>query len=180
LKAFVESLLKLPNEPSFRNCFNKALLFMIEKGINVQNLVTSELFFPTIWKKATVYSAKTEPSIQHYNGDINDLELDHPRSFFKDLKNNLDEQDESDSKSSRQELFEMEFKYINMKAIEFGEKLRISRVLKECEEIDLFEMDSIRFIIDYKWIQSCRWFFYGKFCIYFIYMITLYTECDAI
>ena len=35
LKAFVESLLKLPNEPSFRNCFNKALLFMIEKGIDV-------------------------------------------------------------------------------------------------------------------------------------------------
>ena len=35
LKAFVEALLKLPNEPAFRDCFNKALLLMIEKGINV-------------------------------------------------------------------------------------------------------------------------------------------------
>jgi len=91
----------------------------------------------------------------------------------------LDEQDESDSKSSRQELFEMEFKYINMKAIEFGEKLRISRVLKGCLEIDLFEMDSVRFIIDYKW-SHCKWFFYQKFAIYAIYMITLYWDCDAI
>ena len=41
----------------------------------------------------------------------------------------------------------MEFKYINMKAIEFGEgrgvveKLRISKVLKECADIELFEND---------------------------------------
>ena len=74
----------------------------------------------------------------------------------------------------------MEFKYINMKEIEFGDKLRISKTLKECEEIELFEIDSIRCIIDYKWEVSCKKFFYMKFCIYMCYMITLYLDCESV
>jgi len=36
IKAFVESLMVLPDEIQFRNCFDKALLMMIKKGIDVK------------------------------------------------------------------------------------------------------------------------------------------------
>ena len=74
----------------------------------------------------------------------------------------------------------MEFKYINMKAIECGEKLSISKVLKACPDIELFENESIRHIIDYKWEISCQKRFYGKFFCYCVYMIILFWECDSI
>ena len=48
IKAFVETLLILSNEEEnqFRNCFDKAILLMIEKGMDVKELVNSELLFP--------------------------------------------------------------------------------------------------------------------------------------
>jgi len=39
IKAFVETLLLLPDTHQFSNCFNKALLLMINKGMNVKQLV---------------------------------------------------------------------------------------------------------------------------------------------
>jgi len=41
IKAFVETLLILPEEVQFRNCFDKALLLMIKRGIDVKDLVSS-------------------------------------------------------------------------------------------------------------------------------------------
>ena len=35
IKAFVESLMLLPDEVQFRNCFDRALLMMIQRNINV-------------------------------------------------------------------------------------------------------------------------------------------------
>ena len=52
--------------------------------------MTSELFYPKIWKKYAVYSAVTEATIRHFNGDINEIELEHPINFFEDLKNGQD------------------------------------------------------------------------------------------
>ena len=41
IKAFVDSLLQLPEEVQFRNCFDKALLLMIERSMDVKELVAS-------------------------------------------------------------------------------------------------------------------------------------------
>lgn len=57
IKAFVETLLILSDEESFANCFDKALLMMISKNMDVKDLVNSELFYVSIWKEQTVFSA---------------------------------------------------------------------------------------------------------------------------
>ena len=57
IKAFVETLLILKDELQFRNCFDKAILLMIDKGMDVKELVNSELFFPQIWQLKSIFSA---------------------------------------------------------------------------------------------------------------------------
>lgn len=50
IKSFVETLLILDvKQVSFRNCFDKAILMMINQGMEVKELINSELFYPTIW-----------------------------------------------------------------------------------------------------------------------------------
>ena len=49
VKAFVESLLMLPNSNQFKNCFDKAVLLMINRGMDVKELVKSPLFYPKIF-----------------------------------------------------------------------------------------------------------------------------------
>jgi hypothetical protein len=50
IKSFVETLLILDvKQISFRNCFDKAILMMINQGMEVKELINSELFYPTIW-----------------------------------------------------------------------------------------------------------------------------------
>lgn len=46
IKAFVETLLILKDEQQFRNCFDKAILLMIDNDMDVKELVNSELFYP--------------------------------------------------------------------------------------------------------------------------------------
>ena len=82
IKAFVDSLLQLTSEKQFRNSFDKALLMMINKGINVCELVTSDLFYPPIWTEKTIFSENQEICIEPYNNDINDLEHDDPNRLF--------------------------------------------------------------------------------------------------
>ena len=41
IKAFVETLLILTGEDKFRNCFDKAILLMISRGMDVKELVNS-------------------------------------------------------------------------------------------------------------------------------------------
>ena len=50
IKSFVETLLILDvKQISFRNCFDKAILMMINRGMEVKELINSELFYPAIW-----------------------------------------------------------------------------------------------------------------------------------
>lgn len=46
IKTFVETLLLLKDEEQFRGCFDKAILLMISRGIDVKDLARSSLFFP--------------------------------------------------------------------------------------------------------------------------------------
>lgn len=49
IRAFVDSVLQINEEAQFKNCFDKALLMMIKKGLDVTELVNSDLFFAPIW-----------------------------------------------------------------------------------------------------------------------------------
>jgi len=51
IKAFVDSLLQLTGEEQFRNCFDKALLMMVKKRMDVKELVNSSLFFAPAWSE---------------------------------------------------------------------------------------------------------------------------------
>lgn len=50
IKLFVDSLLQLKNDTHFENCFDKALILMINKGMDVKELVNSNIFYTPIWK----------------------------------------------------------------------------------------------------------------------------------
>ena len=55
---------------------------MMNKGINVCELVESDLFYPQIWTEKTIFSDNQDICIQSYNNDINDLEHDDPIRLF--------------------------------------------------------------------------------------------------
>lgn len=82
IKAFVETLIILTDEVKFRNCFDKALLMMISKGMDVKELVSSELFFATIWKNLSLFSSMSEPVIIPYNDNVEDLDFEDPNLLF--------------------------------------------------------------------------------------------------
>ena len=183
IKAFVETLLILSNdeENQFRNCFDKAILLMIEKGMDVKELVNSELFFPQIWQGKSVFSAIQDARIVPYNGDLDDLEFKDPGCVFSDIDGKKVEQDVDDDDSQylersvkkikkidigadirelarkrkreqRHEEYEMKFNYIFMKELEVNGKLSVSKTLQDNQDdIELFRQDVIRHIIVYKW-----------------------------
>ena len=72
----------------------------------------------------------------------------------------------------------MEFKYIYIGEIEGDDKLEVSRTLKDCQDITLFEQEAIQHIIDYKWETYGRFFFLFKFCLYLVFLIVYYTEIE--
>ena len=80
IKAFVDSLLILSDkgESQFRNCFDKALLLMISRGMDVKELVNSQLLYPSIWTQYSLYSTNPNPVSIPYNGDVEDLEFEDP------------------------------------------------------------------------------------------------------
>ena len=109
IKAFVETLLILSNdeENQFRNCFDKAILLMIEKGMDVKELVNSELLFPQIWQGKSVFSAIQDARIVPYNGDLDDLEFKDPVYVFSDIdgkKSNAEKEDDVDEEDDSQYL----------------------------------------------------------------------------
>lgn len=70
IKAFVDSLLHLQDEITFRNYVDKALLMMISNGLDVINYVRSEIFFPQIWKKRIIYCKQQKPIAVPFNGHV--------------------------------------------------------------------------------------------------------------
>jgi hypothetical protein len=82
IKAFVETLLILTDDVSFQNCFDKALLMMISRGMDVKELVSSELFYVSVWKDVPVFSAVKEQRLAPYTGEIEDLEFEDPNMLF--------------------------------------------------------------------------------------------------
>ena len=140
IKDFVETLL-LTNEVKFRNCFDKALLLMLARGMDVKELVNSQLFYPLIWTKYTLFSPNQESISIPYNGEIEDIEYEDPNKLFHsfNMTQSFDTSNasfveismmkqeksfyESEQyqlhlhKSKDQEQFEMQYNYILMELI---------------------------------------------------------------
>jgi len=70
----------------------------------------------------------------------------------------------------------MQYNYINMREIEGGDKISISRVLANSSDLSLFSNESIQVIIDYKWNTHAFKFFRLKFMFYIIFMLTFFWD----
>lgn len=65
----------------------------------------------------------------------------------------------------------MQYNCINMIGLENGNKILFSKVLRNCTDLKLFEVEPIQIIIDYKWDTYGFDFFKYKFMIYVLFMI---------
>ena len=72
----------LTDDANFRNCFDKALLMMIQKGLDVEELVNSNLFYPRLWPTISAYSADQEMRFLPYNGELEELDVEDPNKLF--------------------------------------------------------------------------------------------------
>ena len=103
IKAFVDSLLQLTDEAQFKNCFDKALLLMVNKGMDVKELVNSNLFYPPVWTKYTLFSEMKEPAIRPYSNELDDLEFEDPfRLFNTNIDKKLFQKFDMNNKSKAQ------------------------------------------------------------------------------
>ena len=55
---------------------------MIVKGMDVKELVNSDLFYPPIWKKSSIFSEQQKPKIIAYHNDLEDLEYESPQNLM--------------------------------------------------------------------------------------------------
>ena len=73
IKAFVDTLLILKDEQQFRGQFDKVVMQMICRRMDIKDLVQSSLFYPEIWQHQSTFSQEEEPMILPYNGEFDDL-----------------------------------------------------------------------------------------------------------
>jgi hypothetical protein len=90
IKAFVDSVLQINQEVHFRNCFDKALLLMIKKGLDVKALVNSKLFFAPIWSQYTLFSSTEKPVTKAANSSVAELNLEDPSDIFNEEELKVD------------------------------------------------------------------------------------------
>lgn len=72
----------------------------------------------------------------------------------------------------------MQYNFINIGAIEGDDKLSIARTLKDCEDIKLFELESIQMILDFKWKTYTQWFFMVKFVLYLTFVVSYLYDIE--
>ena len=82
IKAYSDTLLILKDENLFRDCIDQAVLLLIKRGIDVNQLLSSYVIYPEIWKSLTVYSTVDKITTAPFNGDIEDLNFDSPVHLF--------------------------------------------------------------------------------------------------
>lgn len=177
---------------------------MVNKGMDVKELVSSQLFYATIWEDLSLFSSVSEPVIIPYNDQVEDLDFEDPNVLFKnatkvsdqgfnlvnlsDMEKNLMSSRQSyydglfkgKQKNARVEEYEMQYNYINMEQIQGEKRVSFSKVMKDCEDLVLFEQESIQHIIDYKWKTYGYNFFLLKFVLYFVFLVFYYIDLESI
>ena len=82
VKAFAESILKM-KDVGIRNCFEKAIIQLILKGMDVKEICQSNVLYPQIWTKQIVYIPTDKTRTMPYNGTFEDLAFDTPFRLFE-------------------------------------------------------------------------------------------------
>lgn len=74
----------------------------------------------------------------------------------------------------------MQFNYILMEDIQGENKISLTKVMKECNDIELFEEEAIQNIIDFKWNTYGYSFFLGKFVLYGLFLALYYFDLESL
>ena len=75
-------------------------------------------------------------------------------------------------------MFEVQYNYIYISKVCGENKLEISKILKDCNNLELFELEPIQHIIDYKWNTYAYKFHLYKFFLYLIFLISYYVDIE--
>jgi len=73
----------MTDEGQFKNCFDQAILHMIDRGMDVKELVNSPLFFVPVWSQLSLFSSEEKTEFLSYNEDIDELEFEDPHKIFE-------------------------------------------------------------------------------------------------
>lgn len=125
---------------------------MIERDLDVKDLINSSLFYAPIWTNYSLFSPEQEPVIHPVNCDIEDLEFEDPNIIFNLSENEcwadkafnkLTSIFENKNKPKVEETYEMQYNFIYISKVCGEDKLAISRILKDCNDLALFEQEPI-------------------------------------
>lgn len=72
----------MTDESQFKNCFDQAILHMIDRGMDVKELVNSPLFFVPVWNQLSLFSSEDKTAFLAYNEDVDELEFEDPQRIF--------------------------------------------------------------------------------------------------
>ena len=72
----------------------------------------------------------------------------------------------------------MQYNVINIGNIESDDRLSISRTLKYCNDLELFEQESIQMLIDHKWNTYTKNFFLIKFFLYITFVFFYFVDIE--
>ena len=74
----------------------------------------------------------------------------------------------------------MQYNYIYMRQIQTERKISFTKTLKDNEDLELFEIEAIQIIIDYKWNKYAKNFFLLKFFVYLSFLITYVSDLETL
>lgn len=162
---------------------------MIERDLDVKDLINSQLFFAPIWTDHSLFAEQSDPVVCPVNCDIEDLPFEDPNKIFhvthhqSILEKILSKFTqfcctEDDEQQKKDESFEMQYNYIYLDKVQGDNKVSISHILKDCQNLELFEMEPIQYIIDYKWETYTYVFFLNKFQLYLVFLIFYYIDIE--
>lgn len=78
------------------------------------------------------------------------------------------------------ERHEIQFRYINLDLIQGKDKRALTKTLKQSDDLDLFEQESIQVIIDYKWETYAKPFFLYQLVFYTLYLISFFFDMHTL
>ena len=82
---------------------------------------------------------------------------------------------------NKKEQYEMQYNYINLKNLQYyNGKIELTRTLKNCDDLALFDQEVIQIIIDYKWNVHTRKYFLILFYLYTSFVIAYVIDIETL
>jgi hypothetical protein len=172
------------NSYVFANLFKYNFVDLVNKGVQLSELLQSNIFNPSFdfdeWPST---STDTKKMIKPYNLSIFSLRHQYPVIFrklwLKEQNKQLADEFGGDSQNIMEAVIQNEEKqykikyYVNMLTSMSEEDGQIIEAIANSEELEIFQVDVVKDLIDYKWkafAASVHWF---GWLIHMLYILAL-------